>query len=178
MVTQFDRCLFAARRGRRLTWRAPLRTTAPLPSSVVRRRCSTSLVYCHLSNRVVPSLVARRGDDGWCLCAGSDMYAHGLGLSRDYHLAKRHYDIALETAVEAWAPVHLALLELNALQWWEARTGGSVGDPYEYAFHMIAPARGLFAPAAVLEHDTLLIVVLSAALGVVLVVRQRRQLHP
>ena len=26
------------------------------------------------------------------------MYAHGLGLSRDFHLAKRHYDMAAESA--------------------------------------------------------------------------------
>jgi len=34
------------------------------------------------------------------------MYAHGLGLTRDYHLAKRHYDMAAETASDAWAPVN------------------------------------------------------------------------
>ena len=104
------------------------------------------------------------------------MYAHGLGLTRDYHLAKRHYDIALETAVEAWAPVTLALLELKALQWWESRTGGKMGDPYEYAAALIGPASVVLAPLATLEHDTLLILGLTVALGVVLLVRQRQQL--
>ena len=51
------------------------------------------------------------------------MYAHGLGLARDFHLAKRHYDMAAETAAEAWAPAQLALLELRLLQYWEAQVG-------------------------------------------------------
>ena len=104
------------------------------------------------------------------------MYAHAYGLSRDYHLAKRHYDDALEMAGEAWAPVSLALLELKALQWWEARTGGKGGDPYEYAARVLAPTMTLLAPLLSLEYDTLLILALSVALGVVLVVRQRQQL--
>ena len=43
------------------------------------------------------------------------MYAHGLGLSRDFHLAKRHYDMAAESATEAYAPVKLAMLELTLM---------------------------------------------------------------
>ena len=104
------------------------------------------------------------------------MYAHGLGLSRDYHLAKRHYDIALETAVEAWAPVNLAMLELKALIWWEERTGGGVGDPYEYGATMLAPAISMLEPLAELEYDTVLILVLAGMLAVILLVRQRREL--
>ena len=104
------------------------------------------------------------------------MYAHGLGLAKDYHLAKRHYDIALETALEAWAPVHLALLELRILQWWEARTGGVGGDPYEYLGTYAAPMLSMLGPLAELEGDTLLILLLGALLGLVLVMRQRQQL--
>jgi hypothetical protein len=33
------------------------------------------------------------------------MHAHGLGLPRDLHLAKRHYDLALESAADAFVPV-------------------------------------------------------------------------
>jgi len=104
------------------------------------------------------------------------MYAHGLGLSRDYHLAKRHYDMAMETAAEAWAPVQLALLELRLLQWWDARTGGALGDPYEYLGKYVAPAVG---HVLVLEAqgDTLLILLLCVLLGVVLLMRQRQQLQ-
>ena len=101
------------------------------------------------------------------------MYAHGHGLTRDYHLAKRHYDLALETHLDAWAPVHLALLELKLLQWWEARTGGAHGDPYDYLAAAAAPSLDALAT---LEYDTLLILALSLTLGVVLLVRQRQNL--
>jgi len=106
------------------------------------------------------------------------MYAHGLGLSRDYHLAKRHYDMAMETASEAWAPVQLALLELRFLQWWEARTAGQLGDPYEYLSAVAAPLLSLDALAeAGLEADTLIILLLCVLLGAVLLTRQRQQLQ-
>ena len=122
------------------------------------------------------------------------MYAHGLGLTRDYHLAKRHYDIAGETSAEAWAPVQLALLELRFLTWWEAHVGGGGsrggggeggggggGDgPYEALGAAFGPALGWVGPVlgslAELEGDTLLIMALCVALGVVLVIRQRQQL--
>lgn len=41
------------------------------------------------------------------------MYAHGLGLSRDYDMAKRYYDKSMGKAAEAWVAVQLALLELQ-----------------------------------------------------------------
>ena len=43
------------------------------------------------------------------------MHENGLGLRRDMHLAKRFYDMALETSSEAHFPVTLALLKLNIL---------------------------------------------------------------
>ena len=105
------------------------------------------------------------------------MYAHGLGLARDYHLAKRHYDIAGETSPEAWAPVQLALLELRLLMWWEARMGAHAADPYEWLAASMGPAGSVLAPAlASLEADTLLILALCVALGFVLMLRQRQQL--
>jgi len=99
------------------------------------------------------------------------MYAHGLGLTRDYHLAKRHYDMAAETASDAWAPVQLALLELRFLQWWEAQTGGSLGDPYEHAQALLSPVVGMMGG---MESDTWVILFLCALLAVVVVVRQRQ----
>ena len=107
------------------------------------------------------------------------MYAHGLGLTRDYHLAKRHYDVAMETAAEAWAPVQLAMLELYVLRWWEERTGGKLGDPYEYFGSFLGGAsfEQLRTATAGLESDSLLILLLCVLLGIVLVLRQRQQLH-
>jgi len=101
------------------------------------------------------------------------MYAHGLGLARDYHLAKRHFDMAIETSADAWAPTQLALIELHLLQVWEARTGGALGDPYQYFGSWITP---LVEVTAVIEWDTALILVLCAVLGVVVLLRQRQTL--
>ena len=44
------------------------------------------------------------------------MHQYGIGIPQDFHLAKRHYDQALQSAVEAWAPVRLALIELQVLE--------------------------------------------------------------
>jgi SEL1 protein len=43
------------------------------------------------------------------------MHENGLGLKRDIHLAKRFYDLASDTASEAYIPVTLALFKLNCL---------------------------------------------------------------
>ncbi len=43
------------------------------------------------------------------------MHENGLGLRKDMHLAKRFYDLALETSAEAYIPVVLALFKLNIL---------------------------------------------------------------
>ena len=106
------------------------------------------------------------------------MYAHGLGLSRDYHLAKRHYDQAMQTSAEAWTPVRLALLELQMLMWWDAYTEGKGGDPYAALaslFSFESPADAVaFAP----KWDTILIALLCVAFGAVLVLRQLQALEP
>lgn len=43
------------------------------------------------------------------------MHEQGLGMSKDMHLAKRCYDLAAETSVDAKVPVALALLKLNVM---------------------------------------------------------------
>lgn len=43
------------------------------------------------------------------------MYERGLGLRRDIYLAKRYYDMAAVTSVEAHVPVALALVKLYFL---------------------------------------------------------------
>lgn len=53
------------------------------------------------------------------------MHENGLGgMSRDFHLAKRYYDSALETNAEAYLPVTLALAKLRLRSWWNGVTGG------------------------------------------------------
>lgn len=43
------------------------------------------------------------------------MHEQGLGMKKDWHLAKRCYDLAAETSVDAKVPVALALLKLSAM---------------------------------------------------------------
>lgn len=43
------------------------------------------------------------------------MHEQGLGMQRDWHLAKRCYDLAAVTSVDARVPVALALLKLSLL---------------------------------------------------------------
>ncbi|PSK48678.1 Protein sel-1 1 [Elsinoe australis] len=54
------------------------------------------------------------------------MHESGLGVEKDYHLAKRYYDLALETNREAYLPVKLSLLVLRAKSWWNGVRGGAV----------------------------------------------------
>ena len=43
------------------------------------------------------------------------MHEQGLGMKKDIHLAKRHYDMAAEASPDAVAPVTLALIKLAVL---------------------------------------------------------------
>ena len=53
------------------------------------------------------------------------MYENGLGgMAQDFHLAKRYYDQSLETNVEAYLPVTLALFKLRLRSWWNGVSGG------------------------------------------------------
>jgi SEL1 protein len=55
------------------------------------------------------------------------MHENGVGIEQDFHLAKRHYDLALETNPrEAYLPVVLALYKLRLRSWWNTITNGKV----------------------------------------------------
>ncbi|KAH9174932.1 HCP-like protein [Lactarius sanguifluus] len=75
------------------------------------------------------------------------MYEHGYGVPQDFHLAKRHYDIALETNVEAYLPVTLSLFRLHARSLWHTLTGREGGlslwskDDPDHEFSDQNPAR-------------------------------------
>lgn len=43
------------------------------------------------------------------------MHEQGLGMEKDWHLAKRFYDLAAETSVDAKVPVTLALIKLQLI---------------------------------------------------------------
>ncbi|KAJ7647649.1 hypothetical protein FB45DRAFT_894034 [Roridomyces roridus] len=55
------------------------------------------------------------------------MYENGVGVPQDFHLAKRHYDMALDTNVEASFPVYLSLIKLYAKSIWHSLMGGQDG---------------------------------------------------
>ncbi|KII95703.1 hypothetical protein PLICRDRAFT_150569 [Plicaturopsis crispa FD-325 SS-3] len=55
------------------------------------------------------------------------MYENGVGVPQDFHLAKRHYDLALETNSEAYLPVMLSLVKLHARSFWHTLMGGKGG---------------------------------------------------
>ena len=55
------------------------------------------------------------------------MYENGVGVQQDYHLAKRHYDSALEINVDAYLPVTLSLFKLYAKSIWHTLSGGKDG---------------------------------------------------
>ena len=53
------------------------------------------------------------------------MYEQGQGVPRDWHLAKRYYDMSGETSREAWPAVLLSLAGLYLRSWWiEFKTRG------------------------------------------------------
>ncbi|EFQ86819.1 hypothetical protein CFE70_010314 [Pyrenophora teres f. teres 0-1] len=55
------------------------------------------------------------------------MHENGIGIDQDFHLAKRHYDMALETNPrEAYLPVVLALYKLRFRSWWNTFTNGNI----------------------------------------------------
>ncbi|KAH9485480.1 putative Sel1-like repeat-containing protein C1B3.10c [Psilocybe cubensis] len=55
------------------------------------------------------------------------MYENGVGVPQDFHLAKRHYDLALETNSEAYLPVILSLGKLYVRSIWHTLMGGQGG---------------------------------------------------
>ncbi|KAG8737949.1 ERAD-associated protein, partial [Ceratobasidium sp. 414] len=55
---------------------------------------------------------------GWC-------YENGVGVPKDYHLAKRHYDMALATNSEAYYPATLSLIRLYLKSMYYTITGGT-----------------------------------------------------
>ncbi|CAL3973681.1 hypothetical protein PZA11_005845 [Diplocarpon coronariae] len=56
------------------------------------------------------------------------MHENGVGLTQDFHLAKRYYDLALETNEEAYLPVTLSLFKLRLRSAWNTLTHGRINS--------------------------------------------------
>jgi SEL1 protein len=76
--------------------------------------CYTAACEYHQSAQALYNL-------GW-------MHENGVGLTQDFHLAKRFYDQALDTNVEAYLPVTLSLLKLRIRSAWNTLTNGRVNS--------------------------------------------------
>lgn len=50
-------------------------------------------------------------------------YENGVGVPRDFHLAKRYYDKALALKPEAYIPVQISLTRLKLKRWWAKLAG-------------------------------------------------------
>ncbi|KAJ3866681.1 hypothetical protein EV359DRAFT_71656 [Lentinula novae-zelandiae] len=55
------------------------------------------------------------------------MYENGVGVPQDFHLAKRHYDLAAQTNSEAYLPVFFSLAKLYVRSIWHTILGGKGG---------------------------------------------------
>ncbi|GAP88759.1 putative ubiquitin-protein ligase sel1 [Rosellinia necatrix] len=56
------------------------------------------------------------------------MHENGVGLTQDFHLAKRYYDQALETNEEAYLPVTISLVKLRIRSAWNTFTHGRINS--------------------------------------------------
>lgn len=54
------------------------------------------------------------------------MHENGVAVEQDFHMAKRYYDLALETNQEAYLPVKLSLIKLRIRHFWNRLTNGDV----------------------------------------------------
>lgn len=54
------------------------------------------------------------------------MHENGIAVEQDFHIAKRYYDLALETNQEAYLPVKLSLIKLRIRDFWDRITHGNV----------------------------------------------------
>lgn len=88
------------------------------------------------------------------------MHEQGLGMKKDWHLAKRMYDLAAETNVDAKIPVTLALLKLQAIMHIEAIRE----SPFRFILHL--------DENIVANWDLYLITILTLFLGLIMYMKR------
>lgn len=74
--------------------------------------CYASAANTHVSSLAMHNL-------GW-------MHENGIGVTQDFHLAKRYYDLSLETNPEAYLPVTLSLIKLHLRSLYRAIITGDI----------------------------------------------------
>ena len=89
-------------------------TASPNPNLEAASTCYHTAAEGHHSAQAFWNL-------GW-------MHENGIAVHQDFHMAKRYYDLALETNSEAYLPVKIALGKLRLRSWWNSITGGDVNS--------------------------------------------------
>ncbi|EDV43958.1 uncharacterized protein Dana_GF18742 [Drosophila ananassae] len=88
------------------------------------------------------------------------MHEQGLGMKKDWHLAKRLYDLAAETNSDAKVPVAIALFKLQML----AKIESIKESPYRFIFYM--------DESIAANWDLYMITILTLLLGIIMYMRR------
>lgn len=91
------------------------------------------------------------------------MHEQGLGMKKDWHLAKRMYDLAAETNADAKIPVALALLKLQAIIHVEAIRE----SPFRFILYM--------DENIIANWDLYLITILTLFLGFIMYMKRNQE---
>ena len=83
-----------------------------IPQPEKAAACYASAANTHISSLAMHNL-------GW-------MHENGIGVSQDFHLAKRYYDLSFETNSEAYLPVMLSLFKLHIRSLYQAVIAGDI----------------------------------------------------
>lgn len=91
------------------------------PSSASRSSTSPSASYDKAAACYSAAASSNRQTSALAYWNMGYMYEHGLGVpKKDYNLAKRYYDMALELNTEAYLPVRLSIAKLFVMACWDA----------------------------------------------------------
>lgn len=91
------------------------------------------------------------------------MHEQGLGMKKDWHLAKRMYDLAAETNVDAKIPVALALFKLQTIMQVEAIRE----SPFRFILYM--------DENIIANWDLYLITILTLFLGFIMYIKRNQE---
>lgn len=91
------------------------------------------------------------------------MHEQGLGMKKDWHLAKRMYDLAAETNTDAKIPVALALLKLS----FEMQIEAIRESPFKFILYL--------DENIIANWDLYLITVLTLFLGFIMFMRRNHE---
>ena len=92
------------------------------------------------------------------------LYENGLGVAKDFHLAKRMYDLSLTTNPGGYLPVNLALFYLNIRQFWSSLFNEAVVESLDNGLPRIEGQEDEFDEFEVYEGYALQVLVMILVL--------------